>query len=108
MRREGPVPSRPRVRGGHILAAILFHLLPMARPSAKPIPLRETPSAAPFGAQVIDVDFTVVAEGRAQRSAKPKPTLMKKIKGWATAIALATLVGVMIPPTVLLVRALLG
>ncbi len=44
----------------------------------------------------------------AQGEPKPKPTLLKRIKTWATAIAIAVLIGVMIPPAVLLYRALFG
>ncbi len=83
----------------------------MARPQSKATHLHETPSAAPHGAPVIDVDFTVIAEGRARRPMYEPParkSLARRVKGYLKALTIAALIGVMIPPTVLLARALLG
>lgn len=74
----------------------------------KPTRLRENPRAAPPGARVIDVPYEVV--GRKGRAPRPKPqrSFLGQVKWWFNAITTALIVGFLIPPAWLVLRAFLA
>ncbi len=70
----------------------------MPRQPLRAAKLRENPAAAPAGAEIIDVNFTVV-RGR-------KRSWRRRIGAALFAILLAALIGFAIPPVILLANAL--
>jgi hypothetical protein len=82
----------------------------MSRPHPSTERLRETPDAAPAGARTLDAEYVVVQGPKRPGAARarPKKPLLKRIKWWANAIAIAAIVGFLIPPAYLLARALLS
>lgn len=68
-------------------------------PRLRPIPLKENPDAAPAHASIIDAEFTIV-HGR-------RKSFFGRVKWWLTAIAIAALVGFLVPPITMLAKALL-